>query len=84
MRIYFNSFSEMLVPSSVWEQTKNEKLEIFSCMGAREIKDIMSSVFEEEDLVDDEHVGLNNHNLIEPFYVNVAINMNNMYNPTYK
>ena len=41
MRLYFNSFSEMLIPTSVWEQTKNEKLEIFSCMEAREIKDIM-------------------------------------------
>lgn len=42
MRLYFNSFSEMLIPTSVWEQTKNEKLEIFSCMEASEIKDIMT------------------------------------------
>ena len=41
MRFYFNSFSEMLIPTSVWEQTRNEKLEIFSCMEASEIKDIM-------------------------------------------
>ena len=84
MRIYFNSFSEMLIPTSVWDQTKNEKLEIFSCMGAREIKDLMTSVFEEDIDADKNHVGLNNHNLLEPFYINVAINMNNMYNPTYK
>ena len=42
MRLYFNSFSEMLIPTSVWEQTQNEKLEIFSCMEATEIKDIMT------------------------------------------
>ena len=54
-------------------------------MEAGEIKDIMTSVFE-DDIVDDEdeHVGLNNHNLLEPFYINTAINMNNMYNPNYK
>jgi len=87
MRIYFNSFSEMLIPTSVWEQTKDEKLEIFSCMEASEVKDMMNSVFEEESPagnIDDEHVGLNFHNLLEPFYINMAINMNNMYNPTYK
>lgn len=87
MRIYFNSFSEMLVPTSVWEQTQNEKLEIFSCMEAREVKDMMNSVFEDDSPagnLDDEHVGLNFHNLLEPFYINMAINMNNMYNPTYK
>ena len=87
MRIYFNSFSEMLVPTSVWESTKDEKLEIFSCMEAREVKDMMNSVFEEESPagnLDDENPGLNFHNLLEPFYINMAINMNNMYNPTYK
>ena len=29
-------------------------------------------------------IGINHHNLLEPFYINMAINMNNMYNPTYK
>ena len=29
-------------------------------------------------------MGINHHSLLEPFYINVAINMNNMYNPTYK
>ena len=41
MRLYFNSFSEMLIPSSLWEQTRQEKLEIFSAMDATEIRDIM-------------------------------------------
>lgn len=84
MRLYFNSFSEMLIPTSVWEQTKNEKLEIFSCMEATEIKDIMTSVFLDEANTGSAEVGINHHNLLEPFYINVAINMNNMYNPTYK
>ncbi len=42
MRLYFNSFSEMLIPTSVWEETKHEKLEIFSAMEASEIKHIMA------------------------------------------
>lgn len=82
MRLYFNSSSEMLIPTSMWEQTKNEKLEIFSCMEAREIKDIMKSVFLEEE--NGFEAGINHNNLLEPFYVNMAINMNNLYNPTYK
>ena len=41
MRLYFNSFSEMLIPTSLWEQTRQEKLEIFSAMDATEIRDIM-------------------------------------------
>ena len=28
--------------------------------------------------------GINHHSLLEPFYINTAINMNNLYNPTYK
>lgn len=50
-------------------------------MEATEIKDIMTSVFDDDDT--EEH-GINHHNLLEPFYINIAINMNNMYNPTYK
>ena len=41
MRLYFNSFSEMLIPTSLWEQTRSEKLEIFSAMDAEEIRDLM-------------------------------------------
>jgi hypothetical protein len=34
IRTYFNSMSEMFVPTSLWEQTKNEPLEIFSAVDA--------------------------------------------------
>ena len=83
MRLYFNSFSEMIIPTSVWEQTKGEKLEIFSCMEATEIRDIMTNVFDEDGNTGGE-LGINHYNLLEPFYINMAINMNNMYNPAYK
>jgi len=38
----------------------------------------MQSVF------DGSYEGLNRHNLIEPFYINVAINLNTCYTPQYK
>ena len=44
----------------------------------------LSSVFNDEVVNPNEHLGINHHNLLEPFYINVAINMNNMYNPSYK
>ena len=53
-------------------------------MEATEIKDIMTSVFIDEANTGSSEVGINHHNLLEPFYINIAINMNNMYNPTYK
>lgn len=84
MRLYFNSFSEMLIPTSLWEATRHEQLEIFSCMQADEIKKIMSSVFEEDGSEEKGELGMNHHSLLEPFYINVAINLNNLYNPTYK
>lgn len=49
-------------------------------MEASEIRDMMTSVFDEEG----GELGVNHYNLLEPFYINMAINMNNMYNPSYK
>jgi len=80
MRLYFNSFSEMLIPTSLWESTQDEKLEIFSAMDAEEIRDIMVSGFQENEQAD----SINHHNIIEPFYLNTAINLNQMYAPAYK
>ena len=47
------------------------------------VHDHVCSVFLDDGVIENE-VGINHHNLLEPFYINVAINMNNMYNPTYK
>lgn len=41
-------------------------------------------MFDDEANTGSGELGMNHHNLLEPFYINVAINMNNMYNPTYK
>ena len=45
---------------------------------------LVCSVFLDDGVIVGDEVTINHHNLLEPFYVNVAINMNNMYNPTYK
>lgn len=42
MRSYFNSFSEMLIPSSLWEATMDHELQIFSALTASEVKDLMT------------------------------------------
>ena len=41
IRTYFNSMSEMFVPTSLWEQTKDEPLEIFSAVDASFIQGLM-------------------------------------------
>ena len=41
LRYYFNSFSEMLIPTSLWESTLEEELQIFSAIDAQEVKDLM-------------------------------------------
>ena len=53
------------------------------CIIAVTVHNLVCSVFMEDGVIENE-VGINHHNLLEPFYINVAINMNNMYNPTYK
>lgn len=35
-------------------------------------------------MFDGTYEGLNRHNLIEPFYINVALNLNTCYTPLYK
>ena len=43
------------------------------------------SVFDDNgNALGEDQVGINHHSLLEPFYINVAININNMYNPMYK
>ena len=43
IKVYFNSQSEMLVPTSLWEQTLDHQLGILSALGPEEILDMMKS-----------------------------------------
>lgn len=41
IKVYWNSMSEMFVPTSVWEQTRHLKFQIFEALEASFLKDIM-------------------------------------------
>lgn len=41
IRFYLNSMSEIFVPTSLWEQTRGQKYQIFEAMDAAFLKDIM-------------------------------------------
>jgi hypothetical protein len=43
MKCYFNSQSEMLIPTSLWEQTQKEKLGILSALSPDDILNMMRS-----------------------------------------
>ena len=78
LRVYVNTLSEMLVPTSLWLATKDSELQIFSAISASEIKSLMCSAFDEK------KGSMHYFNLLEPMFVNVAMNFNNSYNPAYK
>ena len=41
IQVYWNSMSEMFVPTSLWEQTRDLKYQIFDAMDASFLKEIM-------------------------------------------
>lgn len=41
LRVYVNTMSEMLIPTSLWEATKNSEIQIFSAIDASEVKQLM-------------------------------------------
>lgn len=79
MRIYVNTLSEMLIPTSLWEATKDTELQIFNAIDASEVKSLMCTAFKQE-----KQDKMHYFNLLEPMYLNVAINLNNDYNPSFK
>ena len=48
IKLYFNSFSECLIPTSLYEQTIDDELSVFSAMDAQEVVNIMNSGFSED------------------------------------
>ena len=40
-RFYWNCMSEMIVPTSLWEQTKHLKYQIFDAMSAEDLRELM-------------------------------------------
>lgn len=69
--MYWNSLSEMFVPTSLWEQTRSLKYQIFEAMDASFLKEIMIDAFEKSKM--------QNTYLLEPFTIFTSINLNNNY-----
>lgn len=80
LSVHVNSYSGMIVPTSLWEKTKKEKLQVFSAMEASTVMEIMKADFDHRG----KSTSVNKYNLIEPLYINIALNFNNGYNPEYK
>lgn len=41
VRVYWNSMSEIFIPTSLWEQTRSMQYQIFEAMDASLLKEIM-------------------------------------------
>lgn len=41
VRVYWNSMSEIFIPTSLWEQTRTMQYQIFEAMDASLLKEIM-------------------------------------------
>ena len=67
-----------------WQGTFLDSLCYFCWSQSPLYPSLLFSVFNDEVVNPNEKLGINHHNLLEPFYINVAINLNNYYNPTYK
>jgi len=74
VKVYWNSMSEMFVPTSLWQQTKNNERQIFSALDPEFLKSIMVQAFYPER---DE----TNFYLVEPFSVYISLNFNKSYTP---
>ena len=42
LRVYINTMSEMIIPTSLWEATRNERLQIFTAISASEVRKLMT------------------------------------------
>lgn len=65
VRIYVNTMSEMIIPTSLWEATKGVKLHIYSALSANDVRETL--------LRTDQG---NNWNVLEPLYFNVSMSWN--------
>ena len=76
VKIYWNSMSEMFIPTSLWESTKHLQYQIFEAMDASQIHELMTDAF-------DPKGQLNNFYLLKPFSIFISMNFNKSYNPQY-
>ena len=72
IRVYWNSLSEMIIPTSVYDQTKDLKFQIFEAIEASFIRDMMLESFSATSTQI-------NHNLMHPFTLLTSLNFNKSY-----
>ena len=49
VKLYWNCLSEMYIPTSLWEQTRTLKYQIFEAMDAASLNELMAEAFLAED-----------------------------------
>ena len=49
VRVYWNCLSEMYIPTSLWEQTRSLKYQIFEAMDAAQLNELMAQAFQENE-----------------------------------
>lgn len=74
----------VLIPTTLFENTRYEKYEIFSVIDPEAVKEYMNQKFD-QDITPDIHgkVCVNKNNILNPMFVNIAINLNTCYVPDF-
>ena len=71
--IYWNTMSEMFIPTSVWDQSYELEYGVFELIEADTIHEMMKDHFNQK-------VGMKNQFLLEPFSYQMQFSMRNNYN----
>lgn len=71
--VYWNSLSEMFIPNSVWETSKEFKYGIFELIDADFLHTMMKDQFTERPQLQNQH-------LIDPFNLKIQFAFRNTYN----
>ena len=72
--LYWNSMSEMFIPTSVWDQSHQLQYGIFELIEADMILEMMKDTFNQK-------VGLQNQYIVSPFTYQMQLAFRNTYKP---
>mmetsp|Transcript_8327 Transcript_8327/g.13926 ORF Transcript_8327/g.13926 Transcript_8327/m.13926 type:complete len:201 (-) Transcript_8327:2702-3304(-) len=71
--LYWNSMSEMFIPTSVWDQSHDEPYGVFQFIEADMVHDFMKDIFLHR-------VGIQNSYIVDPFSLRIQFAFRNSYN----
>jgi hypothetical protein len=69
--LYWNSMSEMFIPTSVWDQSFGEQYGIFEFIDADLVHEMMKDIFDKK--------GIQNSYVIDPFTTRIQFAFRNSY-----